>query len=963
MAVTIQDLPALYRLIDEGWDLDAAARERWLSTLPPEHVRLKQTLNDMLSRRGGVETDLFAKPLSRATATWVDGSDVGGYRLIREIGLGGMGAVWLAEPSNGVLKRQVALKLPLFAIHNKSLAERFDRERDILASLTHPNIARLYDAGTTPTGQPFMALEYVEGLTITEHCDAQKLSIRDRIALFLQVLGAVQHAHSNLVLHRDLKPSNVLVTPDGQVKLLDFGIAKLISSTDVATEESALTQVGGQALTPDYASPEQISGAVITTASDVYSLGVLAYEMLTETKPYRLQRQNLTTLGLAIAAVSVKSASAAAADPKVKQQLKGDIDAILNKALKKDVVERYPTVGAFAEDIERHLAHLPVQAQPDALGYRLRKFVSRNKLAVVTASVTSLSLIVGLSFSIWQARVAHIEAARAEQVKQFIASILTQAVPRQGVGGVVTATDLLSAAAVRIEKELADSPRVAAELGVLIGESFSAFGEPEKGEAPLRAALARAEREYGRQHLVSIRGKFLLTESVNRYDLVEAERLLAELIPDALSGLPATAKYAVDALALRSFAFRKRDNKQESYAAMEQAIALGEKYLGLQHETTIHAIGLFSNIAAGFIDVERQWILASEAMRRATLSVGNKRPHWMLTEIERWYADALTAKGRPSDAVMMLRQVLHDQRSLDGAETLRVRNAISRLARALDRVGSVEALAITREAFAMEARQNLIETEDRSAYGMHLFFTLVNARVVDEALRLDEQMIEVDKRLGINLEHRSFERSIMHARMSAFRGDHDKALRLAEEIAAKAGDKRAAFQAHAWLAAAFSARMQRRSSEGVEFSQRAMAISEKNKLPQHLEASINAALGNALLEKNDYVGAEKLLIQADALYKLAQVQPSVRTADCIIGLARIHLQAGRAAEAKQLVLPLVTVWQVVNPDSEWHGEALYWLARAEAKLGEAQDAQTHRADAIRLLQKSTLPALKRLVQS
>ncbi|MBL0124488.1 MAG: serine/threonine protein kinase [Betaproteobacteria bacterium] len=239
MAVALQDLPTLSRLLDDGWELSAAERKLWLATLPPEHQRFSQTLDEMLSRQAGVETDVFVKPLNHAAAdffgssdraapsapAWSEGSDVGGYRLIREIGLGGMGAVWLAEPSDGVLKRQVALKMPLFAIHNKALAERFDRERDILASLTHPNIARLYDAGATQSGQPFLALEYVEGLSITQHCVERKLTIPARIRLFMQVLAAVQHAHSNLVLHRDLKPSNVLVTVDGQVKLLDFGIA------------------------------------------------------------------------------------------------------------------------------------------------------------------------------------------------------------------------------------------------------------------------------------------------------------------------------------------------------------------------------------------------------------------------------------------------------------------------------------------------------------------------------------------------------------------------------------------------------------------------------------------------------------------------------------------------------------------------------------------------------------------
>ncbi|MBL0124489.1 MAG: protein kinase [Betaproteobacteria bacterium] len=473
-----------------------------------------------------------------------------------------------------------------------------------------------------------------------------------------------------------------------------FRYCELIGGTDVASEKSALTQFGGQALTPDYASPEQVRGEAISTASDVYSLGVIAYEMLTDTKPYQLKRQPSTTLGEAVATVNIKAASAAVADPKVKTQLKGDIDAILNKALKKEVVERYLTVDALADDIERHLANLPVQAQPDAVGYRLRKFASRNKLAVIAASVTSFSLVAGLSGAIWQARVARIEAARAEQVKQFIASIFTEAVPRQGVGGAVTATDLLSAAAVRIEKQLADSPRVAAELGVLIGESFSALGEPAKGEATLKAAVARAEREYGRQHRLTIHGKWLLVESTNNQDLAASERLLAEVVPDALSGLPATAKDAVEALAQQSFLLAKRNKAEESYAALEQSIAVGEKYLGPQHESTLSSLGLLSNTYARFGDVERQWTSASEAMRRATLAFGHSRPHVTLAEVERWYADALTAKGRPGDAVLILKRVLHDQRALDGAETVRVRHAMSRLARALDRVGGVERVGI-----------------------------------------------------------------------------------------------------------------------------------------------------------------------------------------------------------------------------------------------------------------------------
>ena len=309
---------------------------------------------------------------------------MGPYRLVRPLGRGGMARVWLAQQAGGP---PVALKLPARPMSSGVLAERFAREREILARLVHPNIARLYDAGFAADGQAYLAIEYVEGVPFTQSCDERRLSVDARIALFLQVLAAVQFAHNNLVLHRDLKPSNILVTPEGHVKLLDFGIAKLLAS-DGSAEETEITRLGGHALTIDYAAPEQITGAPLTTAVDVYALGVLLYELLTGARPYRLEHGTLSDIGEAIASVDPVPPSEAAfsdaallsrstSQARLRRALSGDLDTIVEKALRKAPEERYASAGSLADDLTRHRAGLPVTARPASVWYRAARLLAR----------------------------------------------------------------------------------------------------------------------------------------------------------------------------------------------------------------------------------------------------------------------------------------------------------------------------------------------------------------------------------------------------------------------------------------------------------------------------------------------------------------------------------------------------------------------------------------------------------
>jgi eukaryotic-like serine/threonine-protein kinase len=440
--------PIRYRrlldLLGDALDQPTGARTDWVAALSGEDANFRDDLTRLLAHRDdsdmrgqidggavamaagfvGVTDDEVAEPLAV-------GQRIGGWILERPLGAGGMGMVWLAKKAGDAALPPVAIKLAASTINVRAAAERLQREGAILAALNHPNIARLIEVGVTDEGAPFLALEYIAGVTLPKYCDDHKLSLDARLKLFVKVLDAVAYAHATLVLHRDLKPGNVLVTEGGEVKLLDFGIAKLMDDGGTANA-TQLTRLAGRAMTPDYASPEQIAGIPLTVASDVYSLGVMLFELLTGERPYRLKRGSAAELEEAILTADTGRPSAAVKDEfaarnqdslsRLRRKLAGDLDTIVLKALKKAPAERYPTAAALREDVKRFLDGRPVLATPDSFAYRARKFIARNRLAVGAASAILLALVAGLAIALWQAaeareqaRVAAAERARAEQ--------------------------------------------------------------------------------------------------------------------------------------------------------------------------------------------------------------------------------------------------------------------------------------------------------------------------------------------------------------------------------------------------------------------------------------------------------------------------------------------------------------------------------------------------------------------
>jgi tetratricopeptide (TPR) repeat protein len=519
MAMTPAELALISRLLDDALPLTQRERSRWLDELPTERAALAPVLRELLSLSDGLETGELQtlpkigarlQPRAGLDLPLAEAEQIGPYRLIREIGAGGMGTVWLAERVDGAFKRQVALKLPRLSSVD-GLAERMRRERDILAALEHPNIARLYDAGIDAQGRPFLALERVEGQPIDVYCRTAGLPIHDRLKLFLQVLHAVAHSHARLVVHRDLKPSNILVTADGTVRLLDFGVAKLVEAeTGFGTQE---TQFGAIALTPDYASPEQMRGDLITIATDIYSLGVVLYELLAGERPYKRKHGSIGDWESALALGEAPLVSSRVTDRAQRKLLRGDLDTILARALKHQPAQRYSTVEAFAADIENYLDGRPVLTRADSVAYRCTKFIGRHRFGFAASTLIVLAVLGGAGAVLWQAHRAAAEAERARLVKEFVADLFRIDSQKDGVSldwRQLPAASLLELGARRLDASTNRPPQVLADLLGVVGTALADLGvadraahQAQKQLEVLEAAGASAAERIGALELLA----------------------------------------------------------------------------------------------------------------------------------------------------------------------------------------------------------------------------------------------------------------------------------------------------------------------------------------------------------------------------------------------------------------------------------------------------------------------------
>lgn len=515
-------LNKIRELFDKASNLNAVEREVFLNQECANELELKKEILSLLDSLENTK-DFLEEALTIVEQNKNNFTDpyinkqIGNYLIDGEAGVGGMGIVYTGRRNDKEFEQKVAIKILKHGITSEYLLKRFQIERQTLANLQHQNIARLLDGGRTIDGLPYLVMEFIDGIPITDFCHQKKLSLEEKLKLFREVCTAVQYAHQNLIVHRDLKPGNILVTKDGIPKLLDFGIAKLIDEELVDNNED-LTRTGVWHLTPEYASPEQIKGEKITTASDIYSLGVLLYQILTGYQPYKISNNSPAAISKIITEEIIQKPSEKVKDKsrehaesnlflndKISNQLKGDLDNIVSKAMHKDPARRYVSVEQFSEDIRRHLSGLPVIAQKDTAGYRLSKFIQRHKVGFISSVGFIVFLIINLIAIIWQANIAanerdkaKLEAQKVETVNKFLLDMLSSVDPTE-IGRDVKVYDVLRKSALGVEKGFKDQPGIEASIQKTIGKTLTSLGEYDEAKPHLLRSLLLNERVYGKQ--------------------------------------------------------------------------------------------------------------------------------------------------------------------------------------------------------------------------------------------------------------------------------------------------------------------------------------------------------------------------------------------------------------------------------------------------------------------------------
>lgn len=694
----VQTWTTLSRLLDEALDVAPESREAWLAGLTSEYRAFEPRLRAMLDQLSATGTpDILStlpkfdladdEPGGEAAAELGPETIVGPYRLIRKLATGGQATVWLAERADGLINRPVALKLPHAVVYRPGLAERLARERDILAALTHPNIARLYDAGVTASGLPFLALEYVEGTPIDRHCADHSLDVRARVRLFLQVVRTVAFAHGQLVIHRDLKPSNVLVTADGQVRLLDFGIARMLDDGTTAAD-STVTAVSGRAMTLAYASPEQISRGPLGIATDVYSLGVMLFELLAGVRPCPPVRDTPAALEEAILTVEPRRPSDVAATPELRKTLRGDLDSIVLEALHKAPGERYQTAAAFADDIERYLDGRPVQARPDSRWYRTRSFVKRNRLAVAAGTAVVTAIVAGAGVAVWQAGIARAEQRRAEDVKAFIVSLLQDANLDESETRQASVRDLLRRAETRLDA-LPAGP-VKTELLIVLGEGLNGLGDTDTLEAV--ATRAVAEAGSGGDEVLLHRARILMAWTHMYRGRPEA--MLAEIAAISPVLERDQDRYAPElAVVWRLRAHQAIDagRYDAAVAAAERAVTFSERASGSDAVPTLNALMTLAEARSQAGDRAEALSTAERALGIAERIYAANDAHPYVISTRAKYANALGDAGHLGAGAAQLERVVSDASQVFGADGRSVAFYLQRLANAQSRLGRLEA--------------------------------------------------------------------------------------------------------------------------------------------------------------------------------------------------------------------------------------------------------------------------------
>lgn len=723
-----------WQLIDsvfhQALDLPIEQRDAFLDQACAGNASLRSEVSSLLAS-ADQGLDFIEQPLRAAVEQIADdrlgdGSIIAGYRLVRVLGEGGMGTVYLGERADEQFHKRVAIKLlqPYF-VQTPTMQARFKIERQIQATLEHPNIARLLDGGVTKSGIPYVVMEYVDGIAIDQYCRTHELTVERRLRLFCTVCMAVESAHKSLVVHRDIKPGNILVTNDGVPKLLDFGIAKLLDPDGTAP---LATLTADRMMTPEYASPEQIRGEAVTTATDVYALGVLLYELLTGVRPFSLKTYSPGELYQTICEKEPEAPSAKvqkSALSRASQKIDSELDNIVLMAMRKEPDRRYRSVREFADDIGSYLSGYPVRAKTSSWNYRAGKFLRRHKLAVSTVIFAAICLIgatIGMAF---MARRAQRQQAVAERESEFLASVFRASSPEESRGHEVSARDLLDRGVQRVDRELTGQPELQADMLDSIGRSYTSLSLYDRAEPLMERAYRLRRQIYGDNNLTTadtadgfanvlrLQSKNEEAEKLFRQALAVREKKLSandDLVAQSLTHLgdclivegkyPEAEPVLRRALAIdrthgqdegadtRNFlalVLESQGNFGEAGQLLREAVEISKRTLGA--DSPDYALALH-NLAGSFIDMGD--LRDAEATDRKALDLWRKElgdDHLNLVYPLNNLAWILLEEGKPQDAEAFLRQDIEINRKHNNLDSTHYASAVNNWGRMLEEKG------------------------------------------------------------------------------------------------------------------------------------------------------------------------------------------------------------------------------------------------------------------------------------
>lgn len=967
------DWHRLNSLLAQAFELEDAARRQWLAALPGEAADLKPLLEQLLSDEQDLEgTKEAMRPVAALGAEAMavmrreaPGDRIGPWQLERLLAEGGMGSVWKAERVDGVMKRTAALKLPRAAWVDRGLAGRIARERTILARLQHPHIAVLYDAGLADGGRPYLALEYVDGVPIDSYCRGR--SVPETLRLFVQVVRAVAYAHGQLVIHRDLKPANVLVTAGGMPKLLDFGISQLIEGETPLAEATALTRMAGRPMTLAYAAPEQVLSLPITVAADVYSMGVMLFELMAGTRPYRATEPR--ALEAELLRGDLRRPSDAAADQARARLLKGDLDAIIGVALKRNPAERYGSAAALADDLERHLTGRPVRARPDSRTYLLKKFVVRNRLVVAAVGAFVLALGLGLGLAMWKGYEALQQARRATALNTFVLGLIQTADPNANAQTKAADLAMLRSIEERIDHDFRGSPDQVLQLRVTVGDAYRNRGESAAAIRVYERAVAEAALKLPADDLM------LLTARVRSADdNLNVSMAASESLDGAIEILrskgEAGADILVDALLIRhalasDFGVPEFPRWDRRMDALQEALALALRYFGAGSRQHLRVLVHYPSVAA----TSERVIDALSALRDG-LAAADARDDGATSSPEyrdagTAYAERLCETGRAREGMRMLSAARAALNAANGDTSLQLERlvaAIGSCENALDDV--VERNAVF-EAYAIAAARERPPSTNLMRRAEHAQQRALDVRYFETAERYYLSAVENSQAIVDPLLRERLMRRVESGRICqlAYQGHLAEAETVAAKVLkayeiddAKSG-RPVAGQDNVWNCLSFAQRQQGRYDEAIVTAGTYLGRCLKTEFKSARSCSRGIA-SKALAELDAGRPAEAMatLQQQPDLEQTLPFMPDLQLA-----YARALLAAGRVPESLQIIRQAYAeVRARANAHDIDSTEVQYWLGQALIAGGELRAGREMVQQARPALAQSSLPSQRAL---